>query len=677
MWKNLGANVTGIVGAALENVQKISSDLEAQLDAAVAEDENSNITSSGKSVKNAPKKSQSSVNLGTAENSSSDSVGKASSEGALSTLATDNESPSKAKTKKTKTNKKKNLPAKPETAGIEEEGKTEIISEATNVEDPMNSELQRVREEERLGLILLEQERLLKIQEEEAAAAAAEASRLHKIQEDAESEAKEKAEAARQKEIDDEEAAARERERQAEKEAELLKSKQVADRVKAIEKAEQKKAREEVKQKKRAEIAERKAQEAAEQNALREERRREAAEKKKLAEEKAAADEEARLELKKSQEMARQVALQEAKEAAALKKQAEEAKMELIKQQETYDSVSLQHALAIEEFESRIAAQEMQRIELEHKNSELTSLLEHAAHESQSKMEQLSASFRLEEEEWKVNLNEALDRTKQEIELKASEENIALTALVDEHRERIEGLEEENISLKEQLVERETGFIGATKKVTEQLQSEIDKISEVVSARERALQTSTLQLSELTTSYEDALSKISSLEQSVCQYKEHLNEYTAASASTSELRKELTKLQEVLQSKDESLAAFQLEGQALAKKQSDMEKNTRKSRQEVREKIVEINKLKETKEQYVKTIEEMQDVIRANENNSNSTQKHMSGKFSAFPFDCAHLYLPVNHIQTLYLLQIRNSHNIFISSSTFSSHASGESGFSR
>ena len=319
----------------------------------------------------------------------------------------------------------------------------------------------------------------------------------------------------------------------------------------------------------------------------------------------------------------------------------------------------------------------MQRIELEHKNSELTSLLEHAAHESQSKMEQLSASFRLEEEEWKVNLNEALDRTKQEIELKASEENIALTALVDEHRERIEGLEEENISLKEQLVERETGFIGATKKVTEQLQSEIDKISEVVSARERALQTSTSQLSELTTSYEDALSKISSLEQSVCQYKEHLNEYTAASASTSELRKELTKLQEVLQSKDESLAAFQLEGQALAKKQSDMEKNTRKSRQEVREKIVEINKLKETKEQYVKTIEEMQDVIRANENNSNSTQKHMSGKFSAFPFDCAHLYLPVNHIPTLYLLQIRNSHNIFISSSTFSSHASGESGFSR
>jgi hypothetical protein len=56
-----------------------------------------------------------------------------------------------------------------------------------------------------------------------------------------------------------------------------------------------------------------------------------------------------------------------------------------------------------------------------------------------------------------------------------------------------------------------------------------------------------------------------------------------------------------------------------------MEKNVRKSRQEVREKDTEIAKLKDVKDQYVKTIEEMQDVIRQHEAAAASSQKQMSG----------------------------------------------------
>jgi chromosome segregation ATPase len=132
-------------------------------------------------------------------------------------------------------------------------------------------------------------------------------------------------------------------------------------------------------------------------------------------------------------------------------------------------------------------------------------------------------------------------------------------------------------------------------------------------------------MSELTTSYEDAMSTISTLEESIADYKNQMKNVTIASSSTSDLRKELLKVQESLQDKEESLAAFLVEGQVLAKKQSDMEQNVRKSRKEVKDKDAEIIKLKATRDQYVKTIEEMHDVIRANENNSNSTQKHMSG----------------------------------------------------
>lgn len=64
--------------------------------------------------------------------------------------------------------------------------------------------------------------------------------------------------------------------------------------------------------------------------------------------------------------------------------------------------------------------------------------------------------------------------------------------------------------------------------------------------------------------------------------------------------------------------------------QSEMEKNVRKSRQEVRERDNEITKLKDVRDQYVKTIEEMQDVIRQHEAASASGQKQMSGRYIMF-----------------------------------------------
>lgn len=68
------------------------------------------------------------------------------------------------------------------------------------------------------------------------------------------------------------------------------------------------------------------------------------------------------------------------------------------------------------------------------------------------------------------------------------------------------------------------------------------------------------------------------------------------------------------------------DSRSLCTAQSEMEKNVRKSRQEVREKDSEIAKLKDVRDQYVKTIEEMQDVIRQHEANAISSQKQMTGK---------------------------------------------------
>jgi predicted RNase H-like nuclease (RuvC/YqgF family) len=59
--------------------------------------------------------------------------------------------------------------------------------------------------------------------------------------------------------------------------------------------------------------------------------------------------------------------------------------------------------------------------------------------------------------------------------------------------------------------------------------------------------------------------------------------------------------------------------------QGEMEKTIRKYRLEVREKDAEVVKLKESKDQYLSTIDELQDKIRQHETNANNLQKQITG----------------------------------------------------
>ncbi|CAE7668679.1 LAMB1, partial [Symbiodinium microadriaticum] len=175
----------------------------------------------------------------------------------------------------------------------------------------------------------------------------------------------------------------------------------------------------------------------------------------------------------------------------------------------------------------------------------------------------------------------------------------------------------------------------------EQLTADVARGEDKFSKAQQSLQSSNEQLSDLTRQNEDLVAKVTALTQTAEDYKARNKQLQMTSAGESDMRRELSKLQEDVREKDASLAAFRVEGQALAKKQvlmhsphvsvlmtlslqSDMEKNVRNSRKEVREKEAEIAKLKEVRDQYVKTIEEMQDVIRQNEAAAVSSQKQMS-----------------------------------------------------
>lgn len=76
-----------------------------------------------------------------------------------------------------------------------------------------------------------------------------------------------------------------------------------------------------------------------------------------------------------------------------------------------------------------------------------------------------------------------------------------------------------------------------------------------------------------------------------------------------------------LQQLQEQLEAYQVEGQKLAKKQSEMEKSVRQSKQQLREKELEITKLKESREQLVKVLEQTQDALKRQESEGDKAQK--------------------------------------------------------
>jgi hypothetical protein len=153
---------------------------------------------------------------------------------------------------------------------------------------------------------------------------------------------------------------------------------------------------------------------------------------------------------------------------------------------------------------------------------------------------------------------------------------------------------------------------------------ESSKLSEVVTERERALETSAVKMAETHKLLEVAQRKIVDLSAEVSEKDAKLRQSQVSSAGEAEVKRQLQRAQEIMREKEERLAAFEQEGQSLSKKQSEMEKVVRTTKAEVKKRDTEIAKLKESKEQLVKAIEEMQDLVRKNEQEASSATKSLS-----------------------------------------------------
>jgi hypothetical protein len=148
------------------------------------------------------------------------------------------------------------------------------------------------------------------------------------------------------------------------------------------------------------------------------------------------------------------------------------------------------------------------------------------------------------------------------------------------------------------------------------LHDDIHKLKEVVIERERALESSNIKLSELHRLMESSQVKLQDLQNEVIEKDKVIKRYQLSNVDDIEFKRQCSKQAEELIEKTAKLAAFENEGQLLAKKQSDMEKTIRKGRNELKDKENEIAKLKESKEQLVKAIEQTQEVLRKHEQDS-------------------------------------------------------------
>lgn len=166
--------------------------------------------------------------------------------------------------------------------------------------------------------------------------------------------------------------------------------------------------------------------------------------------------------------------------------------------------------------------------------------------------------------------------------------------------------------------------INSLKESRIELLEDINKMKEIIRERERALEVSVEQASEMRRLHEEAKQKISELKLELADKDSQFRSINSSLAEDCDLKKEIAHYQELLRERDVRLAAFEEEGRSLAKKQSEMEKNVRKSKQDVREKENEILKLKESKDQLIKTIEQTQEALRKNELEALNTSKTLS-----------------------------------------------------
>jgi hypothetical protein len=148
-----------------------------------------------------------------------------------------------------------------------------------------------------------------------------------------------------------------------------------------------------------------------------------------------------------------------------------------------------------------------------------------------------------------------------------------------------------------------------------------NKMKEIIRERERALEASVEQGSEIRRLQEESRQKIIDLKSELADKDARLRSFQNSVADDNDLKKEVIHYQEILKERDIRLAGFEEEGRSLAKKQSEMEKNVRKTKQELREKENEIAKLKESKDQLMKAIEQTQDALKKNELEALNTSK--------------------------------------------------------
>jgi len=199
---------------------------------------------------------------------------------------------------------------------------------------------------------------------------------------------------------------------------------------------------------------------------------------------------------------------------------------------------------------------------------------------------------------------------------KISAAGSAAAAAEDASRTHLQQLQSDLEAARAQVAQlgRESSATGA----------EMAKVQEALVARERALGTASQNLSELHQQQQHSEQRIQDLNAEIAAKDAAARLVQGSTAEDEEARKQLQKYQEVYKEQGERLALFEKEGQNLARKQSEMEKVVRKSKADLKAKDAEIQKLKDSKEQLVKAVEQTQDVLKKHESDATSSSKSLS-----------------------------------------------------
>ena len=196
--------------------------------------------------------------------------------------------------------------------------------------------------------------------------------------------------------------------------------------------------------------------------------------------------------------------------------------------------------------------------------------------------------------------------------------------------EKIKIIKSEAHALKLSLATAQQEVVDLTKQIQaltdtqNQLLLDIESKKEIIKDRERALEAAVEQSSELRNSLDDLQQVLTNLKSESSEKEARLKIFQNSVTDESDTKKEIAHLNDLIRERDVRLLAFEEEGRSLAKKQSEMEKNVRKCKQELREKENEVTKLKENREQLIKTIEQTQEVLKKNELEALNTSKTLS-----------------------------------------------------